>query len=143
MGLTKTLYGKRVYFDANIFIYLLEGNDTLKTAIQELSTLISGGNIHVTSSDLIYTEILPFHARKKDYKAIEHIIAFIDHFEITPITKESFIHAGILRGETGMKTPDALHVMSAIQNGSDIFLTNDMGIKMPSNMTRVLISDFA
>lgn len=136
------LKGKRVYFDANIFIYILEGNPSLTTVINDLRDLIFQGDITVTSCDLIYTEILPFHARKKDYNAIEHIIEFISKFEISPITKQVFIHAGILRGETGMKTPDALHVVSAIQNSSEVFLTNDTGIKTPSNITRVLISDF-
>lgn len=144
MGKLKdTLMGKRVYFDTNIFIYILEGNSILETAINDLRDLILEENITVTSCDLTYTELLPFHARKKDYHAIEHIIEFIGKFEISPITKQAFIHAGILRGETGMKTPDALHVVSAIQNGSEVFLTNDAGIKTPSSMERVLISDFS
>ena len=127
MGLKSLLRGKRVYFDANIFIYLLEGNEIFEPAIRQLRDLITDDQITVISSDLIYTEVLAHPALSGDQDAIEHIIGFISNFEIHQVTQEITIHAGILRGETGMKTPDALHVAAAAQNGADVFLSNDRG----------------
>jgi predicted nucleic acid-binding protein len=59
------------------------------------------------------------------------------------VTFTFIINAGILRGETGMKTPDALHVATAINQQCDIFLTNDARVHTPHNMQCVLLSDFA
>lgn len=141
MGLKTLLRGKRVYFDANIFIYLLEGNEIFEPAVRQLRDLIADDQITVISSDLIYTEVLAHPALSGDKVAIEHIIGFISNFEIHRVTQEIAIHAGILRGETGMKTPDALHVAAAAQNGADVFLSNDRGIRTPKGVERILIKD--
>ncbi len=143
MGLKNALRGKRAYFDANIFIYLLEGSEQFEAAMSDIRDLIADNEIQISSCDLIFTEMLPFHARKRDQDAIEHIIGFLSTFEITDISKQVSIHAGILRGETGMKTPDAIHVASAIQNGCDVFVTNDGGIRVPEGMLCILLSEFS
>ena len=62
-------------------------------------------------------------------------------FTIVPMHHETFIRAGILRGEAGMKTPDALHVASTIRAECDIFLTNDKGIQTPQGLEKVIFSD--
>ena len=143
MGLKNILRDKRVYFDTNIFIYLLEGSEQFQDALSDLEALIANEAIKITSCDLVYTEILPCHARKPDKEAIEHIVEFLNAFEIFRISRETAIQAGILRGETGMKTPDALHVASAIQNDAEIFLTNDVGIRTPASIRRVLFADYS
>lgn len=142
MGLREILEGKRVYFDANIFIYLLEGNEVFEPAVSVLRDLIAEEQITVTSSDLVYTEVLAHKRLVGDTAAIEHIIGFVGNFEIHRVTQEVTIHAGILRGETGMKTPDALHVAGAIHNGSDVLLTNDPGIKTPNSLQRIVIKEY-
>lgn len=138
MGLKNILRDKRVYFDTNIFIYLLEGSEHFQDALSDLEALIANEVIKIVSCDLVYTEILPCHAGKSDKEAIEHIVEFLNAFEIFRISRQTAIQAGILRGETGMKTPDALHVASAIQNDAEIFLTNDAGICTPASIRRVL-----
>lgn len=40
-----------------------------------------------------------------------------------------------------MKTPDALHVATAINQQCSIFLTNDSGIRVPTAMRPILLSD--
>lgn len=142
MGLKKALHGKRVYFDANIFIYLLEGNETFETVLSDLRDLIADEAITVVSSDLVYTEALAHRRLVGNAAAIEHIVGFIGNFEILPLSQGVAIHAGILRGETGMKTPDALHVACAIEGGCDVLLTNDAGMRVPPHMSRLLMSEF-
>lgn len=59
MGLKNILRDKRVYFDTNIFIYLLEGSEQFQDALSDLEALIANEAIKITSCDLVYTEILP------------------------------------------------------------------------------------
>ena len=58
MELRNILQGKSIYFDTNIFIYLLEGNTVLEPVLETLRKLISHEQIQVHSSQLVYTEIL-------------------------------------------------------------------------------------
>ncbi len=146
MGLIEILKENDVYFDAIIFIYLLDGNEAYSTALDDIRKHIATDQVRVFSCNLIYTEILPYHAKQNNQGAIEHIIRFLDNFDIVRISKDITIHAGILRGETGMKTPDALHVATAINQSINqrcsLFLTNNAGIRVPKNMQRILLSDF-
>ena len=141
MGLADSLVGKRVYFDANIFIYLLEGNEAFKTQIQTLQRLLADGDIEALSSELAFTELLPHPARRGDQKAIQHVVEYLSAFDLVPLTKEITIHAGILRGETGMKSPDALHVACAMQSNCEAFVSNDRGIQTPEGMMNIKFSD--
>ena len=143
MGLADSLRGKRVYFDANIFIYMLEGSKELQSQIQTVRDLLSNGEIEVVTCDVTYTEILPHPARRGDTQAIETMVEYLSAFEVIPLTKEITIHAGILRGETGMKSPDALHVAAAMQADCEILVTNDGGIKTPTGMLRLNFKDFS
>lgn len=142
MELKDILKDKSVYFDTNIFIYLLEGSETFKNAISDIEHLISQKTIEIWSSDLVYAELIPPHAKTGNKDAITHILDFLSIFNISEVSKDTFIHAGILRGETGMKTPDSLHVASAVATECDIFLTNDKGIEVPKDMEKLFISDF-
>ena len=142
MGLKNELQNKKVYFDTNIFIYLFEGNKDYARLLGEIQTLIENEQIHVFSSDLVYTELLPPHARKGNKKAIEQTIDFLNAFDITTASKEVFIDAGILRGEMNMKTPDAIHVATAMASNCNIFLTNDKDIQVRQDLKKILLSDY-
>jgi len=144
MGLRENLRGKRVYVDTNIFIYLLEGNESLSVEIAGMRAAILSNECILISSDLIYTEILPPLVRSENPEAIRQALRFLgEHaaFDLRSVTKEICIQAGFLRGQTGMKTPDAIHVASAIAAGCDAFLTNDDRIRLPETMQRILFSN--
>ena len=61
---------------------------------------------------------------------------------LIPVSFDISIHAGVLRGETGMKTPDAIHVATAMKEKCDVFFTNDKQIKTPKSLERILFSDY-
>lgn len=142
MGLKNALQNKNVYFDTNIFIYLLEGYKEYSALLSGIQALIENNQISVFSSDLVYTELLPPHAKLGNKKAIEQTIEFVSTFNVATISKEIFIHAGILRGETNMKAPDAIHVATAMASDCEVFLTNDKDIQTPKWIEKVLLSDY-
>jgi predicted nucleic acid-binding protein len=143
MGLSERLHGKRVYFDTNIFIYLLEGNETLRAQIDALKASILEGDCSIFASDLVFTEILPPLVRSGNTEATNRLLEFLQEenaFRLVPLTRDVCIQAGVLRGQTGMKTPDAIHVASAMAENCNAFLTNDTGIPLPRTMERILFS---
>ena len=138
------LKGKRVYFDANIFIYLIEGNTKYDHIIEELRDLILHEAFSVHSCDMVISEILPPMVKNDDQKAIKGTIDLLCNSGavfLGSVSREICIQAGFLRGKHGMSTPDALHVASAIEQECDVFLTNDKGIRVPGGMERILILD--
>jgi uncharacterized protein len=144
MALRERLLGKRVYFDTNIFIYLLEGNPTLRPQIAALKDLIESRACTIFTSDLVFTEILPPLVRSGNIKTIDTLLHFLQDthaFTLIPLSRDICIQAGVLRGQTGMKAPDALHVASAMAEGCEAFLTNDTGIHLPKGVERVVFSD--
>lgn len=145
MGLTDSLRGKRVYFDANIFIYIIEGSDEYQKLIDSLVESLSQNEFHATSSQITFTEVLPPLVRRGDQQIISETLKFMresDLFQLDSANEDICIQAGVLRGETKMKTPDALHVATSMHQKCDVFLTNDAGIRVPDTMKRVLISDY-
>jgi len=145
MGLAEELSGQRVYLDTNIFIYLIEGNPTFEPLMQALATALSSGNVSAYSSHITLTEILPLLVRRGEEDAITKTIELMSQsglVSLTPADSEVCIQAGFLRGELGMKTPDALHVATAVHERCTVFLTNDVGIRVPNPLQRLLLMDF-
>jgi len=58
MGLVETLKGNRVYFDTNIFIYIIEGSLQYQTIINELTKSIIQKDFESYTSYITLTEIL-------------------------------------------------------------------------------------
>ena len=145
MGLLSQLRDKRVYLDTNVFIYLLEGTSEYQSVMKEVLRGLEEVAFEAHTSTLTLTEILPPLVRSGDEGLLSSTIEFIrdsGSFRLIDIDDEVGIQAGFLRGETKMKTPDALHVACAVEAHCDVFLTNDAGIRVPQGMTRLLVSEF-
>ena len=145
MELIEILKDKRVYLDTNIFIYVIEGNTQYQEIIDELTKSILQKDFEPHTNYITLTEILPPLVKRGDKDIISGTVEFIldnGFFHLSYVNEEICLQAGFLRGELGMKTPDALHVATAINQGCSIFLTNDAGIRVPKNMQRILLSEF-
>ena len=145
MGLLEDLHGKRVYFDANIFIYHLEGEPTYAPLIANALQALTLGEFTAMTSHLTLTEILPPLVRNGQTNVIQQSIEFISStglFTLHPADEKVCIQAGYLRGTVGMKSPDAIHVASAALHGAEVFLTNDRGIRVPKTMRALILKDF-
>lgn len=137
MGLREKLKGKRVYFDANIFIYLMEGFPKLEMNLREIRDSIYHGESIIFSSELTLCEVLVPAFRKDNTELLVIYRKFIEEsgaFELIPTTREIYIRASLLRAQLSLKTPDAIHVASAIESGCNVFLTNDKPLKAPKDI---------
>ena len=144
MGLTDELKGCRVYFDSNIFIYLLSGFEELANQITDIREGLAGGEFEAVASDLALTEILPPLVEKGNDGGMRKILSLLDGsgaFHMVSASRDVFIQAGFIRSRFGMRTPDALHVSFAIEGKCGVFLTNDKGIRCPAAIRRVILSE--
>jgi len=59
------------------------------------------------------------------------------------LTQNIYLKTAFLRATfKSIKTPDAIQVASAIEGEADIFITNDKGIKTPSEIEKIVLQDY-
>ena len=74
----------------------------------------------------------------KRYKAV---LLNSNHFRLEPLTPAIAHRAADVRARYNLKTPDAIHVATAIAPGCDAFLTNDTGIKRVTEIAVIILDE--
>ena len=134
--------GATVYLDTNPIIYLTEGNPDFKASIASLFAEFDRAGARLITSELALTETLVVPLRTGDVELVAAYERLFDTFiEALPISREVLITAARLRAETpGLKTPDAIHLATAILADADAFVSGDSGIKkLPDTMQKLTI----
>jgi predicted nucleic acid-binding protein len=140
MGIRQAIKGKRVYFDTNVFIYLVEGYVDFETSLNEIreSTLHQEAEIFTSELTLSEVLVLPFRSNNTEFVNIyRQFIEDSGAFNLIPTTRETYVRASLFRAQMGLKMADAIHVATAVECGSDIFVSNDTGLKVPKGMALV------
>lgn len=122
------LSGRRAYLDANTIIYAVEGVSTfwnLKPGL--LDKLDAGAFIAITSElTLVETITGPRKAGRADDEAVfRKLLTPSRCLTLEPITLAVLEKAIELRAQSGLKTPDAIHLATGVIAGSDLFVSAD------------------
>lgn len=142
--LLKSLRGCRVYFDVNPIIYFIEQKSEFAAAVAPIFEMLGEGNLLAYTSEFSLTEILIKPIRDDLSEVIHaHKELLLDPqlFTLTKARRETFLQAAELGGKAGMRTPDAIHFASAMENHCQWFITNDRKIKSHGAVTVIQISD--
>lgn len=125
------LHGKSVYFDANIFIYLLEHHSDLGEVCLSIVQSAVDKELDGYSGDLVLAELLVKPLKDNNaraVKAVKDLFSKETRIELLPHKRSTFETAALLRANYKIKLPDALHIATAIENHIEVFLTNDREI---------------
>ena len=117
--------GASVYLDANILIRMTEGTQEERAAVgQTLSKYVEARVVFVTS-ELSFTEVLVHPLRQKNDEQMERYERLLTEFVTpSPVSCEVLLTAAKLRAETpALRTPDAIHVATALLGKASVFLT--------------------
>lgn len=115
----------RIYLDACIAIYFIERHPDFATKVE---TIIESLNSEDTlcHSPLVRMECLVMPLRKTDTDLLALYESFFNEQQMLAMSPERFDEAAQLRASfPSLKTPDALHLATAIHHGCDEFWTND------------------
>ena len=119
----------RLYIDANILIHLVEHRDDLSEALVDLFTAQTGGRPFLVTSELTLAEVLVGPYRESNDRLIDRYDAATisnDQLEVGPIVRPVLWYAAVLRSQyPALKSPDAIHVSTAIAMRCSHFLTAD------------------
>jgi predicted nucleic acid-binding protein len=133
---------QRVYLDTNILIRLTEGLFDDRNLIDTVvADYVNSGAVFITS-ELALTEVLVHPIRQKNQRLIEEYGRLMTSFvKPHPVSREVLYLAAELRAQTAsLRTPDAIHVATAVLASAQQFVTGDQGIKqLPPGLTLHLV----
>lgn len=127
-GLLARFRGRKVYFDTNLFIYVLNGTPGFSAVGVQWLDACAQGVIQGITGDLTLAELLVQPLRLNDAAAVAAVRALlIDDGAITLLghDRATFESAATLRARHGLKMPDALQLATALQAGAACLVSND------------------
>lgn len=144
MGTIARVVGQRIYLDANIFIYALEEIEPWAEITRQLLSAIDGGECYAITSELTVAECLvkPLELGRADI--VQTYLNFLQNrrsLSVVPVMREILIEAAKLRASGRIKLPDAIHIATALQQGSNLFLTNDQRFQTVAGVQMLLLKD--
>jgi predicted nucleic acid-binding protein len=121
----------RIYLDACSIIYLVESASPFHDAIvSQLRRHAADPASRLLTSRLSCLEcrVLPIRDNNQDLVQAYDRFFSADRLLIVEVTAEVILSATALRARYGFKTPDAIHLASAIEETADLFLTGDSSL---------------
>lgn len=116
----------RVFWDTNLFIYLLEDNPRFTSLVQNLRLrMLTRGDLLLTST-ITLGEVLTKPARAGDTIRCQRYERMIfSAAQVIPFDVAAARHYASVRTDPSLKAPDAVQLSCAASAGVDLFITND------------------
>lgn len=134
-----------VYLDANGFIYTVEKIDPFYTKMLPLWRTVATRHLNVRTSEITLLETLvkPLRLNAVDLvQAYREVLFQSPDVHLLAITQAILLRAAELRATMpSLKTPDAIHVATAIEAGCSLFVTNDSGLRNVPDLPVALITE--
>lgn len=127
-ALLSRLVGQAVYFDTNIFIYLLGNNPGYAPLCLQLLQACGERQILGLSGDVTLAELLVKPMQSNDAIAVAAVRELlIEDGAITLVShsRKCFERAAELRARHGLKMVDALQLATAVEAGARCLVSND------------------
>ena len=117
----------RVYWDTMLFIYWLEDHPEYARRVDAIHSRMEQRHDQLITGAFTFGEVLAGAYRKgtpqladESRRLLRSVVA-----EVVPFTLETADRYAHIRGTPGITPADAIHLASAAQAGTDLFLTND------------------
>ena len=135
-----------VLLDTSVLIYYLEGIEPYYLLAEEIFNHILDENIRGSLSAISVTEFVTKPLADGNVTDVERFKHFIDalSIQVLAVTYEIAERAGKLRSQyPNVQTADALIVATALENGCEIFVTNDKDLKKleACGLTIIVLND--
>ena len=127
----EALQGKIVGLDTTPLIYFIEENPTYLDTLHLFFAAMDRGEFKVVTSIVTLLEVLVHPFRHGDTKLAQQyrdILLNADGLTTIFLTQDIAEEAARLRAVHNIRTPDAIQMAAAIQEGASFLLTNDAGL---------------
>ncbi|MCG8583763.1 MAG: PIN domain-containing protein [Pirellulales bacterium] len=142
MGRRPSWKDRRDRYFAVDFLYRRPSADVL----EPLFIAVDAGEIRLVASTVSLLEVLVHPLRHGDdvlasrYSDVLLSTPYISTIPVTPTTVQV---AAELRATSNLKTPDAIHLATAINHDADVFLTNDRDFGQIDSLEVIKVRDLA
>ena len=114
----------RVFWDTNLFVYLLEGGAFAPRVRQVRSRMLERGDQLLTSA-LTLGELLVRPREQSEVALRDHDTTIRQIATILPFDASCARRYAAIRADRTIKAPDAIQLACAATAGVDLFITND------------------
>jgi predicted nucleic acid-binding protein len=121
-----------VYIDTNVFIYYIEASPIFFERAREIFERIDSVGARAVTSEVTLAECVYKPAQDGDTGLVglyESLFEASGDVEMVPLDGGIAKRAGLRGGELGFKLIDAIHYLSALEAGCDLFVTSDARFK--------------
>lgn len=129
--------------DTSPFIYFVEQNPLYVDLMREVFKRITNGDFQASSSVITLTEVLIQPLRQNNQTLADDYRDLLFNginFRLFSLTASIAERAAEIRAKYNLRTPDALQIATALENGCDTFLCNDNGLKRVTEI-QILVLD--
>jgi predicted nucleic acid-binding protein len=122
-----------VYVDANILIYIVEGNKALASELKQIVEALDAGVLRAVTSELTLAEVLIGPLRTNDLKVVRTyrtLLASSKVLKTVPISAGVLERSAAIRCNSMTSLPDAIHLATAELAGCKYFLTEDRQLRV-------------
>jgi predicted nucleic acid-binding protein len=132
-----------VYVDTSIVIYTVENHASYWQLLQPLWSKLRNREVQIFSSEVLIMETLTGPLRDNNQQLLQDYERFLfqSGMVLVPISQNLLKEAAQLRATTNLRTPDAIHVATALDTESTLFLTNDRRIRQIPNLSVIVLQD--
>lgn len=126
------------------FIYFTESRAGYAEKMRSIFVYLNEHDSEVIASTIVIPECLMKPLREKDHQVVKaYTELFGQTSELILWSVDSAVarRAADLRAAYNLRTPDALHVATALQSNCDAFLTNDFGLKRVQEIPILLLDE--
>jgi len=145
VGLIPDLGPGAVAIDTAVFIYFIEEEPRFLPLVLPLFAEADEGRRELVTSALTLLEVLvvPYRAGNRQLaERYEHLLTMSRGIRMVELTRDQLRAAAQLRAATGAKTPDALHLVSALGAGCKTFVTNDRRLPSVPGLRVIQLSSY-
>lgn len=138
-------HNEKVAMDTAVFIYHFEENPVYIELTQQILDLIVSHKVNAVCSELVLLEILVHPYKNKRNDLVDHYEILLNnfpHLTLQPINRSILRTAAQLRVKYQIKTPDAIHLATAILHNAEVFIGNDKNLSKVSEIKVVNLEQF-
>ncbi len=117
-----------VALDTMVFAYHLADHPRYSALTTVVLEAVESGHMAGVTTTVTLAEILTAPAKTDDRRALQDYELYLTRFpnlRIMPLDVALARETALVRGETGLRTPDAIQVAAARLAGADAIVTND------------------
>jgi predicted nucleic acid-binding protein len=119
---------QRILLDTMVFSYQLANHPRYAPLAGAVLEAIESGQVAGLTTTITLTELLTVPAQAGDRQALYDYELYLTRFpnlEILPLDETLARETALVRGATGLRTPDAIQVAAARLSGAGALVTND------------------